>query len=116
MCRRGNVARYTWEIDALASGAQSNVAKRCSGSAPSWAAMCGRISASAAGAAPLRSWASSSHHSRGRTSLRVDATWPSLTKMPPASSRVRRTPTGSDSCERPRVPTPLRRAIDTTSL
>ncbi len=109
-----SAARYTCEIEALAIGVQSNAENTSAGSRPSCAVTCGRISASGAGPALERSSDSSSHHARGRTSLRVDATCPSLTKIPPASSRVRRTPPGSDSAVTPRDTTPFLRASDTT--
>ena len=48
-------ARYTCEIEALAIGVQSNAEKTSAGSWPSWAATCGRISASGAGSALERS-------------------------------------------------------------
>ena len=51
----------------------------------------------------------------GATLSRVDATGPSLTTMPPADSRVRRTPTGSCSWETERDSTPSWRAIVSTS-
>ena len=116
------VAAYTWAIDALASGSQSKVVNASSGVIPSSSSSWARMSSSGSGRTWDWSLASSSHSSDGSRSERVDATWPSFTNSPPASSSVARScgpnsavNAGSRRSTWRRASSPLRRAMPASS-
>ena len=82
----GKVAACACAIDAAATGSQSNDANTVSTGAPSSCSSSALTASGAAGGAPACSLASSVVTSDGSKSVRVDATWPSLTNIPPHSS------------------------------
>ena len=87
----GSCARYTWPIDAAATGCQSNAAedvRRPAPRAPPRAApRCRRAAPGARGPASRPSSAAAWGEIR---SVRVDSTCPSFTNIPPHSSSARR--------------------------
>jgi hypothetical protein len=98
------VAKWTWAIEALATGSCSKVSKTAASGRRKARSMVATATSDGNGGTRSCKSASSSAMSCGSRSRRVDSTWPNLTKMGPRCSSAwrRRWPRGA-SRRRPKV-------------
>src|SRR6185503_9530756 len=89
--------RWTWAIDALATGSRSREAKISSMGLPRPRSISANATSEGNGGTRSCSFASSSAMSSGSRSRRVESTWPNLTKIGPRRSSASRSrwPRGS---------------------
>src|SRR5439155_1593056 len=98
----GSCARYTWPIDAAATGCQSKAGNTSGSGVSSSSSSTSAIEARGAG----RTWSCSRPSSAAAwgeiRSVRVESTWPSFTNIPPHSSSARRSRRADDPPDRAR--------------
>ena len=84
------IAKWTWAIDALATGTRSKSLKTASSGLPNARSMVATATSLEKGGTRSCKWVNSSAMSGGNRSRRVDNTWPNLTKMGPSCSSASR--------------------------